>query len=145
MAYRIAVVALSSILSACSEPKPAPEVISAQVFDVEITDTDEIEPTKIIHGSEQIIRDQQLEQDYNYLWYEFETETHIIRARSYLDEIEVVSLFGPFAKDSPTHALHDYPFDPRVISYLSRRYLYLQRLGPEGYISLDEWESSMKN
>ncbi len=105
----------------------------------EVIETDDITPTQITHGSEQILNSGQLEQDYNYLVYEFETATRLIRARSYLDEIESVSLFGPFAKDDPQKPLYNEPIDQRVIDYLYRRYLVVERFGPEGYVPLSDW------
>lgn len=106
----------------------------------EVIETDEITPTQIIHGSEQILNAGQLEQDYNYLVYEFETATHLIRARSYLDEIEKVSVFGPFAKDDPQRPLYNEPIDQSVLDYLNRRYFFIERFGPEGYVPLSDWE-----
>jgi hypothetical protein len=48
---------------------------------------DQIVPVRITHNSEQISDGHGLEQSYNYLVYEFETERHRYRARAYLHEI----------------------------------------------------------
>jgi hypothetical protein len=62
-------------------------------------DEDPILPVRITHNSEQIWTGGILEQDYNYLMYEFETEQHKYSARAYLDEIHTVAIYGPYEKD----------------------------------------------
>lgn len=108
------------------------------VLDAEFVETDAITPAKIEHGSEQIFIEGNLEQDYNYLTYEFETESRIVTARSYLAEMEVVSIYGPFSKDEPRTPLYDEPIDDRIIDYFSRRYYVINRFGPDGYVVISE-------
>ena len=62
-------------------------------------EADPILPVRIMHNSEQIWDGDALEQNYNYLVYDFETERHRYRARAYLDEIHTVAVYGPFDKD----------------------------------------------
>ena len=69
-----------------------------------IDQEDAILPVRITHNSEQIWNGDTLEQNYNYLVYEFETEQHRYRARTYLNTIRTVAVYGPFAKDS--NSLH---------------------------------------
>ena len=98
-----------------------------------MVDNDPIVPTRITHKSEQIWNGDDLEQNYNYLVYEFETDLHLYRARSYLDDIQTVSLFGPFDKNSSVLTpLEGVEIDQRILDYLRRRYLAITRLGPTG-------------
>ena len=93
---------------------------------------------RITHNSEQIWNGNALEQNYNYLVYEFETEQHLYRARAYLDEVHTVAIYGPFNKDSANPApLEGVEIDQRVLVYLRRRYAEITRLGPAGYILID--------
>ncbi len=105
-----------------------------QVSDFRMDMEDAILPVRITHNSEQMWNGDTLEQNYNYLVYEFETEEHLYRARSYLDDINEVAIFGPFDKNAPDSApLLGVEIDQRVISYLRRRYANLKRFGPTGY------------
>ena len=103
-----------------------------------LEEEDAISPVRITHSSEQIWNDDTLEQSYNYLDYEFETEQHLYRARSYLDEIQTVAVYGPFDKLSPgPHPTEGVDIDPRVVAYLRRRYLEITIPGPNEYVPLE--------
>jgi hypothetical protein len=105
-----------------------------QVPDFRMDEDDPIVPVRITHNSEQIWNGETLEQNYNYLVYEFETENHLYRARSYLDEFHTVAIFGPFEKNAEgPMPLEGVEIDQRVISYLRRRYAEVRRFGPTGY------------
>lgn len=96
---------------------------------------DAILPTKIVHNCEQIWDGSRLEQSYNFLVYEFETEQHRYRARSYLDEIHRVAVFGPFEKTpGESLPLEGVELDSRVLAYLRRRFAQITRFGPDGYV-----------
>ena len=98
---------------------------------------DPIAPVRITHNSEQIWNGNTLEQNYNYLVYEFETEQHLYRARAYLHEIHTVAVFGPFEKVSASAApLAGVEVDQRVLAYLRRRYPEIKKLGPSGYVPI---------
>ena len=100
-------------------------------------DEDPFLPVRITHNSEQIWSDNKLEQNYNYLVYEFETEQHRYRARAYLDRIRAVAVYGPFEKDPAKPApLEGLEIDQRVLTYLRRRYMEITRLGPSGYVPI---------
>lgn len=125
-------------VSACASPiyvVEANEPVSVtRVSDFRMDDEDPIVPVRIAHNSEQIWNGETLEQNYNYLIYEFETERHFYRARSYLDDIHTVAIFGPFDKGNETPMpLEGVEIDERVISYLRRRYAEVRRFGPNGY------------
>ena len=55
-------------------------------------ENDAITPTSIIHSVDEIRSDGEIEQKYNFLDYRFERDGFTARARSYLDDIETVSL-----------------------------------------------------
>jgi hypothetical protein len=98
---------------------------------------DPILPVRITHNSEQIWNGKTLEQNYNYLLYEFETDQHLYRARAYLDAIDTVAVYGPFEKDSTNSApFEGAEIDQRVLAYLRRRYAEITRLGPTGYVPI---------
>ena len=103
-----------------------------------IDQEDAILPVRITHNSEQIWNGDTLEQNYNYLVYEFETEQHRYRARTYLNTIRTVAVYGPFAKDSNSLApLDGVQMDQRVLAYLRRRYVEIKTLGPAGYVPIE--------
>lgn len=95
---------------------------------------DLIQPIIVKHLCDEIWDGPNLEQKYNYLVYEFETDLHSYRARSYLDEIDSVAIYGPFLKDSnDTWALESLEIDPRVLAYFRRRYRKVTRFTSDGY------------
>ena len=97
-------------------------------------DDDPILPVRITHECERIWNGNSLEQEYNYLVYEFDTELHSYWARSYLDDINKVSIYGPFRSNKREPALGKQEIDERIVAYFRRRYRKLQGLGSNGYI-----------
>lgn len=96
---------------------------------------DPISPVRITHGCDQLWRGDRLEQRYNFLDYEFETEAHRYRARAYLDDIQTVSIFGPFEKATTIlTAAVGVEIDHRVLAYLRRRYAVIKKPSPDGYV-----------
>ncbi|MES1202158.1 MAG: hypothetical protein ABUS57_12005 [Pseudomonadota bacterium] len=93
-----------------------------------IDDADAVTPSLIDHKCEEIADGPR----YNYLRYEFEIDGRFYWARTYLDEIESVSIFGPFEirekMEFPTEDI-----DPRVLAYFQRRYKTILRLTANGY------------
>jgi hypothetical protein len=95
-------------------------------------------PLRIVHNSEQIWDGETLQQNYNYLVYEFETEQHSYRARAYLDQIHTVAILGVFDKSTtPAAPLRGVEIDRRVLAYLRRRYAEVTLLGPTGYVPIE--------
>lgn len=66
---------------------------------------------------------------YNYLYYRFDADGEI-RARSYLDEIDKVSLFLPRGMDL------EHPDAKRVLGYLIRRFRRIEMLDKTGYVAI---------
>lgn len=102
-----------------------------------LEDVDLILPVRITHECERIWNGNSLEQEYNYLVYEFDTDRHSYWARSYLDDINKVSIFGPFRPNTRNPAPGKQEIDERVLAYFRRRYRKLQRLGSNGYVAIE--------
>ena len=116
----------------CSSTQVA--VVGAPMSDFRMDDQDAIAPARIVHNSEQIWNGNTLEENYNYLVYEFETDEHLYRARAYLDDIQKVSILGRFNRvSSQPEILTSEQVDPRILAYLRRRYAVIMILGPTGY------------
>ena len=123
-------------LAPCSLAQVA--VVGAPTSDFRMGEEDAIVPTRIVHNSEQIWNGNTLEQNYNYLVYEFETDEHVYRARAYLDDIQTVSILGRFDRVSSTpQILTSEQVDPRILAYLRRRYAVITILGTTGYTPIE--------
>jgi hypothetical protein len=113
-------------------------VVGAPMSDFRMDEEDAIVPARIVHNSEQIWNGNTLEQNYNYLLYEFETDEHLYRARAYLDDIQTVSILGRFDRaSSQPEVLTSEQVDPRILAYLRRRYAVITILGPTGYTPIE--------
>lgn len=82
---------------------------------------DEIIPSLIEHRFEEITEVGQTSEEYNYLLHVFELDGHYYWAKSYLDEISQISVYGPFANKEHTQKLKK-NIDKRILAYLRRRY-----------------------
>lgn len=89
--------------------------------------TDLIVPTQIEHTIDEIGVEGQLEQYYNFLDYHFEQAGAYLRARAYMDDARVVTLFGPFERRGGTTGVSAPDFEAATIAYLSRRFQKIQR------------------
>jgi len=107
------------------------------VADYRYDETDVLTP-RITHGSEQIWCGDTLEQDYNFLTYEFDTEGVGFRARAYLDEIHTVSILCAYDAHEDLIPLTPKMIHPDVLAYLRRRYERIMWAGPNGFALLGE-------
>lgn len=113
-------------------------VVGAPMSDFRMDEEDPIVPARIVHNSEQIWNGNTLEQNYNYLDYEFETDEHLYRARAYLDDIQTVSIVGRFDRtSSEPDIVTSEQIDPRILAYLRRRYAVIMIPGPSGYTPME--------
>jgi len=96
--------------------------------DYRFEEDDGIAPSRIEHRVEEIYADGAPEQSYNYLVYHFERSGHYIWARAYLDEIETVSLHGPFDSEAERNSIEDAAFFDLVVAYMKRRYTTIKKL-----------------
>jgi len=105
--------------------------------DVRMESSDPISPVRIVHNCEQLWDGKKLMQCYNYIEYDFETEAHRYRARSYLGKNASVAIYGPFHKseDGGT-VVAGIEIDSRVLSYLRRRFAKIEKLGTSGYTTI---------
>jgi len=85
-------------------------------------DIDVVVPTEIEHKVEQ------LEQRYNFIDYHFTLDGVYLRARAYLDNIEVVTVFGPFERRGSIKHIDAPNAKNAVLAYLSRRFRTIGQL-----------------
>lgn len=69
-----------------------------------------------------------LEQRYNFLDYHFEEGGAYLRARAYLDQMEAVTLFGPFQERGSIAKVKADEAERAALTYLERRYGIVRRL-----------------
>jgi len=101
-----------------------------------IVDRDEVVPTEIEHKCEVFFVGDEREQIYNYIVYHFDCRGVYFSARTYLDEIETVSVLGPFEGRHAANRISG-PLNEGMLSYLKRRFRKIQTLGNDGYV--DVW------
>lgn len=94
-------------------------------------DVDLIAPSQIEHHVDEIWGgkgDDKLEQYYNYIDYHFERDGAYLRGRTYVDDIRVVTLYGPFEKRGSIRKVVAPAAEAAVLAYLSRRFRQVKRL-----------------
>ena len=98
-------------------------------------DLDPIQPTLIEHKVDEIIIEGEIEQSYNFVDYWFDCAVGRMRARAYLDRAHEASIYPPMlmVHGKPPQFLEDWMTREAVIRYLSRRFLVIKELGPQGY------------
>ena len=96
-----------------------------------IVDRDEVVPTEIEHRCEETFAGEELEQKYSYIVYYFNCNGAYFWARTYIDEIDTVSVYGPFEGRRTTSRIRG-PLDEGMLSYLKRRFRRVQTLGSDG-------------
>jgi hypothetical protein len=95
-------------------------------------DQDPIQPTAIEHKCEEIFDGDKLKQKYNYIVYHFDRRDGYFWARTYVDDIKTVSLYGPFESRVTMKAIRG-SLDEAVVAYLRRRFSIIQTLRNDGY------------
>jgi hypothetical protein len=93
-------------------------------------DTDVVVPTEIEHKIEEIWggeKQDQLEQRYNFVDYHFDLDGVYLRARAYLDDIEVAVVFGPFERRDSSKKVDRSKARDAVLAYLRRRFRTVQQ------------------
>jgi len=93
-------------------------------------EADLIQPVQIEHCIDEIWTGENedvLEQYYNYIDYHFERDGAYMRARTYLDEIKTVSVFGPFQQRGSIEKVRSPKLAADVHRYLNRRYNKVQQ------------------
>lgn len=90
-----------------------------------LDDSDVVVPTEIEHKVEEVWggeKADQLEQRYNFIDYHFELDGVYLRARTYLDDIGDVVVFGPFERRGSIKNVDAPKAKDAVLAYLSRRF-----------------------
>lgn len=90
--------------------------------------TDPIIPVEIEHCVDEIWDGTSLEQRYNYLDYHFELGGAYCRARAYIDDMDTVTLFGPFDQRGSLSKIDRPDFERAATIYLKRRFPAVKRL-----------------
>ncbi|WPZ04231.1 hypothetical protein T8S45_01485 [Blastomonas marina] len=105
------------------------------VVDVELhaDNADNIQPVNISHHVDEIREGDRLVERYNYVVYEFENDDGYLWARAYLDEVDKVAIYGPFADSSRAIKVSAPSLETAVINYLKRRFACINRLSPDEY------------
>ena len=93
--------------------------------------TDVITPREIIHKLDDLTFGDGHGQIYNYLIYKFFDGDRHIWARSYLDDIGEVSIFGPYHSETDLTEVEAAEFFSKVVDYFQRRYFTINRFSAE--------------
>ena len=99
-------------------------------------DRDDVVPTAIEHKCEALFVGDECEAIYNYINYHFDCNGTYFWARTYINEIDTVSVHGPF-EGRHTRNRTSGPLNEGMLSYLKRRFRKIQTLGNDGYV--DVW------
>jgi hypothetical protein len=91
-------------------------------------EADPIQPLRIFHRVEEIRDGAELRERYNYIVYEFERDGLFATGRTYLDDIDTVSIYGPYAGRGSTREVGAPAFEAAVMAYFQRRFNQIDRL-----------------
>ena len=108
-------------------------------FSFRVVDSDDVVPCKIDHNVDEIFNDGSLEQKYNFVDYIFKSDDSWVRARTYLDEAESVTIFGPFDAEDSEEEVSDPALMHDVILYMARRFDFIEVVGDDGFETI--WQS----
>jgi len=112
-----------------------PRILSSRVRMGRVVDPDGANPTEIEHKCEQMFDGDTLVQEYNYFVYHFERDGRYFWARTYVEEIGAVSIYGPFDGRETMKPIAG-PLDDAVLAYLKRRFEKIDMLGSGGYVTI---------
>ena len=98
-------------------------------------DSDETRPIEIEHQCEELYVGEELEQEYNCIVYHFESSGAYFWARARTDEIQTVSVYGPFENRRAMNRIPGRP-DEGMLSYLKRRFRKIPALANDGYVEI---------
>ena len=97
---------------------------------------DAVVPVSIEHRCEEILFSGKLEMIYNFIVYHFECDGAYVYARSYLDRMEKVSVFGPFESRESLKETGG-KFNEAILGYLRRRFRSIEAtVQGEGYVQI---------
>ena len=84
-----------------------------------VVDANEANPVEIEHSCEEIFDADQPSEKYSHLVYHFVANGRYFWARTYIEEISTIALYGPFDGRASTNRLAD-PIDEGILSYFRR-------------------------
>jgi hypothetical protein len=96
---------------------------------------DLVEPTAIEHRYDEISEGDGVEQRYNYIVYHFDCSNSYVWARTYLDEIDTLSVYGPFERRGSTQRMPE-PLDDAVLFYFKRRFRRIKIFQNGSYVTV---------
>lgn len=94
-------------------------------------EVDAIQPFKIKHHVDEITEGGRLVERYNYVVYEFENKDGYVWARTYMDEVVKVAIYGPFANRSRSSKVAAPKLEAAVVDYLKRRFSRIDRFNAD--------------
>lgn len=100
---------------------------------LQVDKSDEIQP-KISHFVDEISEDGRLLERYNYIIYEFVADGAYLSARTYLDEVGKVVIFGPFTDHLQKTKANAPDLVAAASNYLERRFRSVLRFEHLGNI-----------
>lgn len=112
-----------------------PRIVRSRVRMGRLVDPDGAKPTDIEHKCDEIFDGDALQQKYNYFVYHFERDGCYFWARTYVEEIGTVSIYGPFDGRETMKPIPG-PLDDTVLAYLKRRFEKIETLGSGGYVTV---------
>ncbi len=109
-------------------------------------EVDPIKPFAVLHHVDEIRDGEELVERYNYIVYEFESEEGFLTARTYLNEIDIVSIFGPFTSRDMIKSVDAPALETGAIDYFKRRFRQIDRFDPNtksgnGYKTIWRWSA----
>jgi hypothetical protein len=98
-----------------------------------LVDRDDVRPTEIEHKCDESFSGDDLEQSYNYMVYHFDCNGVYFWARAYIDEIDTVSVHGPFESRGTMNPVPG-ALDQAMLAYFKRRFRQIKAPGNAGYV-----------
>jgi hypothetical protein len=102
-------------------------------MNLRLVDQDPVQPTAIEHKCDEVFVGNELEQRYNYIVYHFDGDGAYFWARTYLDDIKTVSLYGPFENRATMKPI-GVSVNDAVLVYLQRRFSKVELLRDDGAV-----------
>ena len=102
----------------------------------ELRRDDAILPSAIRHQVDEIHDEGRLQEQYNFIEYDFEQDGAYCWARTYVDTIGEVVIFGPFAGRDDLRPVDAPRLRDAVLDYLKRRFEKIDELGDTGYVRI---------
>lgn len=110
-------------------------ILASRMSVLSTPESDDALPSEIEHKCEEVPGDDAHPQTYNYFVYHFIRNGRYFWARSYVNDIGRVSVYGPFDSRETMKAVSG-SLDDAVLAYLRRRYRRIETLTSRGYVEV---------